>query len=117
MGCSSPAGARSVRIGECAARRVRRALVCSAHGVGEFSKERLQPDVNSGCGGDGEEHRMAGTAETQQQDTARPEERARTASRPSELKITDLRTATVGWDRWTFTIIRIDTNQGLSGYG
>lgn len=48
---------------------------------------------------------------------ARPEDHARTTSRPSELRITDLRTATVGWDNWNFTIIRIDTNQGLSGYG
>src|ERR671939_2100018 len=47
----------------------------------------------------------------------RPEDHVRTASRPSELKITDLRTATVGWDRWRFPIIRIDTDQGLSGYG
>ncbi|MBA2521278.1 MAG: mandelate racemase/muconate lactonizing enzyme family protein, partial [Chloroflexia bacterium] len=47
----------------------------------------------------------------------RPEDRVRTASRPSELKITDLRTATVGWDNWYFTLVRIDTNQGLSGYG
>src|SRR5689334_19331671 len=51
------------------------------------------------------------------QDTQRPEDHARTASRPSELRITDMRTATVGWNRWTFTIIRIDTNQGISGYG
>ena len=51
------------------------------------------------------------------QTTPRPEDHARTASRPSELKITDLRTATVGWDRWFFTIVRIDTNQGMSGYG
>ena len=51
------------------------------------------------------------------QDTPRPEDYVRTASRPSELKITDLRTATVGWERWRFTIVRIDTNQGLSGYG
>lgn len=51
------------------------------------------------------------------QESVRPEDRVRTASRPSELKITDLRTATVGWDHWRFTIIRIDTNQGLSGYG
>ena len=50
-------------------------------------------------------------------DPARVEDRVNTASRPSELKITDLRTATVGWDHWHFTIIRIDTNQGLSGYG
>ena len=47
----------------------------------------------------------------------RAEDRVRTASRPSELKITDLRTATVGWDRWHFTLVRLDTNQGLSGYG
>lgn len=47
----------------------------------------------------------------------RPEDHIHTASRPSELEITDIRTATVGWNRWTFTIVRIDTNQGLSGYG
>jgi L-alanine-DL-glutamate epimerase-like enolase superfamily enzyme len=41
----------------------------------------------------------------------------RSGSRPSELKITDMRTATVGWNNWFFTIVRIDTNQGLSGYG
>jgi L-alanine-DL-glutamate epimerase-like enolase superfamily enzyme len=51
------------------------------------------------------------------QNTPRPEDHVRTASRPSDLKITDLRTATVGWDGWRFTLIRIDTNQGLSGYG
>jgi len=49
--------------------------------------------------------------------TPRTEDHVRTASRPSELRITDLRTATVGWNRWTFTIVRIDTNQGISGYG
>src|SRR5579871_6796607 len=49
--------------------------------------------------------------------SARPEDHGKTLSRPSELQITDLRTATVGWERWHFTIIRIDTNQGLSGYG
>jgi len=49
--------------------------------------------------------------------TPQPEDHVRTSSRPSELRITDLRTATVGWDTWFFTIIRIDTNQGLSGYG
>jgi L-alanine-DL-glutamate epimerase-like enolase superfamily enzyme len=47
----------------------------------------------------------------------RPEDHVRTLSRPSELKITDLRTATVGWNGWRFPIVRIDTNQGLSGYG
>lgn len=51
------------------------------------------------------------------QDKQRPEDHINSNSRPSDLKITDLRTATVGWDGWRFTIIRIDTNQGLSGYG
>ena len=50
-------------------------------------------------------------------DTPRPEDHVRAYARPSELKITDLRTATVGWEGWRFTLIRIDTNQGLSGYG
>src|SRR5918912_2777479 len=50
-------------------------------------------------------------------DTLRPEDHVRTSSRPSRLKITDLCTATVGWDGWRFTLIRIDTNQGLRGYG
>jgi L-alanine-DL-glutamate epimerase-like enolase superfamily enzyme len=48
---------------------------------------------------------------------ARPEDHANQNSRPSGLKITDLRTATIGWGGWRFPIIRIDTNQGLSGYG
>lgn len=50
-------------------------------------------------------------------DHARPEDHVRTHSRPSELQITDLRTATVSWNRWRFPIVRIDTNQGISGYG
>lgn len=51
-------------------------------------------------------------------DAPRPEDHASGASRPSDLRITDLRTATVAFDEhWHFTIIRIDTNQGLSGYG
>lgn len=61
---------------------------------------------------------MAGPVDTHRQpETARPEDHARTASRPSALRITDLRTATVGWGHWRFTLIRVDTNQGLSGYG
>jgi L-alanine-DL-glutamate epimerase-like enolase superfamily enzyme len=52
-----------------------------------------------------------------EQNASKPEDHVRTASRPSELAITDLRTATVGWNHWRFPIIRIDTNQGLSGYG
>ena len=51
------------------------------------------------------------------QETARPDDRVKSASRPSELRITDMRTATVGWNNWHFTIVRIDTNQGISGYG
>lgn len=41
----------------------------------------------------------------------------RTASKPSELKITDLRVAVVTRAPMTCPLIRIDTNQGLSGYG
>lgn len=48
---------------------------------------------------------------------ARPEDHVSGGSRPSALRITDLRVATVGWDGWRFPLIRIDTNQGLSGYG
>lgn len=40
-----------------------------------------------------------------------------TASRPSALKITDLRVAEVRGAPFRSTLIRIDTNQGLSGYG
>ncbi len=47
----------------------------------------------------------------------RPEDNIDAHSRPTDLKITDLRTATVGWGSWFFTLVRIDTNQGLSGYG
>jgi L-alanine-DL-glutamate epimerase-like enolase superfamily enzyme len=41
----------------------------------------------------------------------------RTASKPSELKITDLRVATVVGAPMICPLIRIDTNQGLVGYG
>jgi L-alanine-DL-glutamate epimerase-like enolase superfamily enzyme len=47
----------------------------------------------------------------------RPEDHVNQHSRPGELKITDVRTATVGWEGWRFPLVRIDTNQGLSGYG
>lgn len=47
----------------------------------------------------------------------RPEDHVNQNSRPSELKITDVRTATIGWEGWHFPLVRIDTNQGLSGYG
>ena len=38
-------------------------------------------------------------------------------SKPSELKITDLRVATLGGVPFTSTLIRIDTNQGIYGLG
>jgi L-alanine-DL-glutamate epimerase-like enolase superfamily enzyme len=56
-------------------------------------------------------------SEDERQMSTRPEDHIKQYSRPSELKITDVRTATVGWDGWRFPLIRIDTNQGLSGYG
>ncbi len=45
------------------------------------------------------------------------QENIRTASKPSELKITDLRIAWVTRQPTNCPIIRIDTNQGISGYG
>src|SRR5262245_24920839 len=56
-------------------------------------------------------------AKGKQQMKTRPEDHVNQHSRPSELEITDIRAATVGWEGWRFPIIRIDTNQGLSGYG
>ena len=38
-------------------------------------------------------------------------------SHPSSLKITDLRFAIVGHDNWRWPLLRIDTNQGISGIG
>jgi L-alanine-DL-glutamate epimerase-like enolase superfamily enzyme len=45
------------------------------------------------------------------------EEHVKTASKPSELKITDMRIATVARAPMTCPIIRIDTNQGIYGLG
>jgi L-alanine-DL-glutamate epimerase-like enolase superfamily enzyme len=50
-------------------------------------------------------------------ETSRPEDHVHTGSRPSDLRITDIRTATVGWNNWRFPLVRIDTNQGICGYG
>jgi L-alanine-DL-glutamate epimerase-like enolase superfamily enzyme len=44
-------------------------------------------------------------------------DRVNTASRPSDLKITDLRVAVVGEAPMTCPLVRIDTNQGICGYG
>ena len=52
-----------------------------------------------------------------EEEVVRPQDYVGKASRPSELRITDLRSATVGWHGWRFTLIRIDTNQGICGYG
>jgi len=41
----------------------------------------------------------------------------KTASKPSDLRITDLRVAVVAKSPMTCPIIRIDTNQGVSGFG
>ena len=41
----------------------------------------------------------------------------RTASRPSELRITDLKLCKVDLPPWGSWLIRLDTNQGISGYG
>jgi L-alanine-DL-glutamate epimerase-like enolase superfamily enzyme len=45
------------------------------------------------------------------------EERISTASRPSALRITDLRVANLDGVPFRSSIIRLDTNQGLVGYG
>ncbi len=46
-----------------------------------------------------------------------PSSNVNTNSRPSDLKITDMRTASIGSAPMRCTIIRIDTNQGLYGLG
>ena len=48
---------------------------------------------------------------------ATPEENVSQYSRPSELKITDLRVVNLVGVPFRSSIIRIDTNQGISGYG
>jgi gluconate/galactonate dehydratase len=50
-------------------------------------------------------------------DSPRPEDHVNAASRPSDLRITDVRVCTVGWHGWRFPLIRIDTNQGIHGIG
>ena len=41
----------------------------------------------------------------------------KTSSKPSDLKITDMRVVTIARAPFTVPILRIDTNQGISGYG
>ncbi len=47
----------------------------------------------------------------------RPEDHVNTQSRPSDLRITDLRVANLRGLPMRVSLIRIDTNQGLVGYG
>jgi L-alanine-DL-glutamate epimerase-like enolase superfamily enzyme len=47
----------------------------------------------------------------------RAEDQVRTASRPSDLRITDLRIANLVGVPFRSTLLRLDTNQGISGYG
>src|SRR6266508_5547530 len=44
-------------------------------------------------------------------------QKVRRAGKPADLKITDLRVAVVTGAPMTCPILRIDTNQGISGYG
>jgi L-alanine-DL-glutamate epimerase-like enolase superfamily enzyme len=58
------------------------------------------------------------SAETRHADEeARVEDRVNSNSRPSDLRITDMRTISLTGLPMNCTIIRIDTNQGISGYG
>ncbi len=50
-------------------------------------------------------------------DVARPEDHVKTYSSPTDLRITDMRIANLCGLPMDASIIRIDTNQGLSGYG
>lgn len=59
----------------------------------------------------------AGAALWADQDLEAALQHTRTASRPSDLKITDLRVAVLARAPMTCPIIRIDTNQGISGLG
>ena len=43
--------------------------------------------------------------------------RVKTASSPSGLRITDMRIAIVGGGSWRWPIIKLETNQGLTGLG
>ena len=53
---------------------------------------------------------------TEQAQLGNIENAVNTFSSPSDLKITDIRYAVV-WSNYDYPIIRIDTNQGISGYG
>ncbi len=59
---------------------------------------------------------MSNTSKQDQEALGRIENAINTYSRPSDLKITDLRTAVVR-SNYDYPIIRIDTNQGVYGIG
>ena len=59
----------------------------------------------------------ASSANTRQEPGVSPEANVSTASRPSSLRITDLRVARLRGAPFHSTLIRIDTDQGISGYG
>lgn len=50
-------------------------------------------------------------------DTAPTLDAVRTGSRPSDLRITDMRIAVVGHGNWRWPIIKLYTNQDLVGLG
>jgi L-alanine-DL-glutamate epimerase-like enolase superfamily enzyme len=54
---------------------------------------------------------------TSQESPVSAEANVNTASRPAELKITDMRIASLKGAPFRSVLIRIDTNQGISGYG
>ena len=60
---------------------------------------------------------VAAPAEVAAPEQPRAEDRVNSDSRPSDLRITDMRTISLTGLPMNCTIIRIDTNQGISGYG
>jgi L-alanine-DL-glutamate epimerase-like enolase superfamily enzyme len=58
---------------------------------------------------------MVDTAQTETYESTL--DQVRTSSRPSDLKITDMRIAVVGEGSWRWPIIKLYTNQGLVGLG
>ncbi len=50
-------------------------------------------------------------------DTERITDRVRTASRPSDLRITDMKLCKVDLPPWGSWLVKLETNQGICGYG
>ena len=55
--------------------------------------------------------------DTYQENPVSAQDNINTASRPAQLKITDMRIASLKGAPFRSVLIRIDTNQGISGYG